>query len=199
MDEDDVEARLEAVERALADGETDLAAVAEAAERERELDDLRARVEDLESQLTDLAASVQAVRGYVGNVRTVNRDVERRADTALAKVEELERHGTDRDRRYPHEDADRANQRDGQSRVDGSDDDPPESPGEIARRITGRDESTRGRRAPRDGSGRDGVRRQPDGSERRAHPRDRSDTAPGTGRRDDEDGDGFLSGLRDAL
>ncbi|SDF16559.1 DUF7310 family coiled-coil domain-containing protein [Halorientalis regularis] len=200
MDEDDVEARLEAVERALADGETDLAAVAEAAERERELDELRGRVDDLESQLTDLAASVQAVRGYVGNVRTVNRDVERRADTALAKVEELERHGTDRNRRYPHDDADETGQHDGQSRVDGRDDDSPESPGDIARRITGRDESKQERRPPCDGSGRGGVRRQPDRSERRAHPRDRSDTATGPGRHDDdENGGGFLSDLRDAL
>jgi hypothetical protein len=196
MDGDDVEARLEAVERALADGETDLAAVAEAAERERELDELRARIDDLESQFADLAASVQAVRGYVGNVRTVNRDVERRADAALAKVEELERRGADR--RHPGEDAEGTSRPTGQSRADGRNDSPPESPGEIARRITGRDGSTRERRPPRDGSGPDGVRRQPDGSERWSRSREGSDATTGTGR-DDEEGRSLLSGLRDAL
>ena len=198
MDGDDVEARLEAVERALADGDADLTAVTESADRERELDELRTRVDDLESQLTDLAASVQAVRGYVGNVRTVNRDVERRADAALAKVEELERQGPDRDRREPDGDTDVSSQpTPGRPRSDGRDDEPPESPGDIARRITGRDDGQRERRPPRDGRGRDDTRHRPERTERRRQSRDRSGTPDGSDTDDDEDG--LLSGLRDAL
>ncbi|RXK48479.1 DUF7310 family coiled-coil domain-containing protein [Halorientalis pallida] len=198
MDGDDVEARLEAVERALADGDADLTGIGEAAERERKLEELRARVDDLESQVTDLSASVQAVRGYVGNVRTVNRDVERRADAALARVEELDRHGTDRGRRDSIPDADVSRQPGRhRPRSDGRDGDPPESPGDIARRITGREEGQHERRPPRDGRDRGGVRRQREGAGRRARSRDESGAPTGSDGRDDEDG--FLSGLRDAF
>jgi uncharacterized coiled-coil protein SlyX len=197
MDGDDVEARLEAVERALADGDADLTAVAEAAEREHELDELQARLDDLESRLTNLAASVQAVRGYVGNVRTVNRDVERRADAALAKVEELERHRPDRGRRESDGDTAASSQpTPGRARTDGRDDDPPESPGDIARRITGRDDEQRDRRRARDERRRDGRGRKREG-ERRRQSRDRSGGPAGSNAGDDEDG--LLSGLRDAF
>ena len=194
MDGDDVEARLEAVERALADGEADLTEITEAAEHARELDELRDRIDDLESEVTDLAASVQAVRGYVGNVRTVNQDVERRADAALAKVEELERRGTDREGRHSPEQSESAD------RTDGRGTDRTESPGDIARRITGRDEPERGRRSPRTGGGgRDGGgHRHADGN-RRTRPRSRDRSGPTTGSKRNDDEDGFLSGLRDAL
>jgi len=51
---------------------------------------LERRVADLEATVEELEAAVQAVRGYAGNVRAVNRDVERRASAALAKAEALE-------------------------------------------------------------------------------------------------------------
>jgi hypothetical protein len=40
--------------------------------------------------VSELEAATQALRGYVGNVRAVNRDIEQRADTALAKAESVE-------------------------------------------------------------------------------------------------------------
>ncbi|RBI63639.1 hypothetical protein DMJ13_03665 [halophilic archaeon] len=87
-DSDTLEERLHAVERTLADAEEppshDDAGLAATT------DDLAARLDDLEARVDELDAALQAVRGYVGNVRSVNEDVERRADTALAKVEALE-------------------------------------------------------------------------------------------------------------
>ena len=90
MSERDLEARLDAVERALTDGETDLTGLEEVADHAAEIDRLDERIESLESTVADLDAAVQAVRGYAGNVRAVNRDVERRASAALAKAETLE-------------------------------------------------------------------------------------------------------------
>jgi len=90
MSERDLEARLDAVERALTDGETDLTGLEEAADHAAEIDRLDERIESLESTVADLDAAVQAVRGYAGNVRAVNREVERRASAALAKAETLE-------------------------------------------------------------------------------------------------------------
>lgn len=76
-DRDSVERRLEAVERALAD------------EQPLERTD---RLDDFEDRVAELEAAVQAIRGYVGEVRAINEDVERRADRALRKAEALERH-----------------------------------------------------------------------------------------------------------
>ena len=76
-DRDSVERRLAAVERALSEEEP--------IERADRLDDLTDRVAELE-------AAVQAVRGYVGEVRAINEDVERRADRALRKAQAIERH-----------------------------------------------------------------------------------------------------------
>ena len=82
--------RLDAVERALTEDETDLAAVRERATLSAEVDRLETRVEELEAQVEELNAAIEAVRGYTGNVRAVNRAVERRASAALAKAEALE-------------------------------------------------------------------------------------------------------------
>ncbi|MEF8852081.1 MAG: hypothetical protein V5A44_08795 [Haloarculaceae archaeon] len=82
--------RLDAVERALTDGETDLTDVRDRAALSAEVDRLDARLDELEAQTEELGAAVEAVRGYAGNVRAVNRDVERRASAALAKAEALE-------------------------------------------------------------------------------------------------------------
>lgn len=98
MSEPDLEARIDAVERAVTDGDADLDGIRESAALSGDVDDLDARVSDLEERLADLEAAVQAVRGYAGNVRAVNRDVERRANAALAAVERLERSITDPER-----------------------------------------------------------------------------------------------------
>ena len=75
-DRDSLSRRLDAVERALPEEEP--------LERADRLDDLETRVAELE-------AAVQAIRGYVGEVRAINEDVERRADRALRKAEAVER------------------------------------------------------------------------------------------------------------
>lgn len=76
-DRESVERRLDAVERALAEGEP--------------IDRID-RLDELETRLVELEAAVQALRGYVGSVRAVNEDVERRADHAIRKVDAIERH-----------------------------------------------------------------------------------------------------------
>lgn len=85
-DEDAIERRLAAVERALTDGHDpdDLAALRDGAALADRVEDLEAATAELERRADDLDAAVQALRGYVGNVRHVNRRVERRADAALA-------------------------------------------------------------------------------------------------------------------
>ncbi len=78
---DELADRVATLERALSDG----------AGSEDHPSDPPADVEDrlatVESDLADLEAAVQAVRGYVGQVRHVNREVERTAETALAVAE----------------------------------------------------------------------------------------------------------------
>jgi uncharacterized coiled-coil protein SlyX len=75
-DRDSIDRRLAAVERALAEDQP--------LERTDRLDDLEGRVAELE-------AAVQALRGYVGSVRAVNEEVERRADRAFRKARAVER------------------------------------------------------------------------------------------------------------
>lgn len=86
----DLSARLTAVERALTDDDTPVVDLEDAAELTARLDDLEATIEELDSRLAELDAATQALRGFLGGVRAVNRDVERRANAALAKVESLE-------------------------------------------------------------------------------------------------------------
>lgn len=83
--------RIAAVERAVTDGETDLVALEEGAGFVGRMDAMETRVADLEERVVDLEAATQALRGYVGDVRAVNDEVERRADLALGKAEEVER------------------------------------------------------------------------------------------------------------
>lgn len=87
---DDLRERVEAVERALTDGEGDLTALAEGAAAAERVAALEDDVEELREEVADLSAATQAIRGYVGNVRSVNESVEERADAALAAVESLE-------------------------------------------------------------------------------------------------------------
>lgn len=51
---------------------------------------LEARLDDVEARLDRLDADLQAVRGFAGELDTVNDAVERRADAALAAVDRLE-------------------------------------------------------------------------------------------------------------
>ncbi|MFB6129698.1 MAG: hypothetical protein ABEJ28_02640 [Salinigranum sp.] len=85
-----LEARLSAVERAVSGGETDLADVADAATIERRVSELESTVERIDERVAELDAAVQAVRGFAGGIRAVDRAVERRADLALAKAEAIE-------------------------------------------------------------------------------------------------------------
>ncbi|MEF8837932.1 MAG: hypothetical protein V5A18_00320 [Haloarculaceae archaeon] len=81
------EDRLATVERALTDGETDLEAVAEGAATAEQVADLEDRLGRLEDEVADLDAATQALRGYVGEVRSINEDVEETAASAMAKAE----------------------------------------------------------------------------------------------------------------
>ncbi|MFC4358756.1 hypothetical protein ACFO0N_12465 [Halobium salinum] len=107
-DTSDLDRRLRAVERTLTDGTLDagdgdadtrtdgardhgLDALPERAALAARLGEVETQLETVESRLDELDAATQAVRGYVGGVRAVNRDVERRADAALAAVDRLER------------------------------------------------------------------------------------------------------------
>lgn len=88
--------RLRAVERALSDTDrefTDIEQVATLADGVEQLGD---RLSAVERQVGELEATTQALRGYVGAVRSVNEDVEHRAETALAAVRSVERR-VDRD------------------------------------------------------------------------------------------------------
>lgn len=90
MEERRLEARIEALERAVTDGEP-IPELAEAAAATADAADREERVDDLEARVAELEAATQALRGYVGNVRSVNESVEERADAAVARVDDLER------------------------------------------------------------------------------------------------------------
>jgi uncharacterized coiled-coil protein SlyX len=85
-----LDARLTALERAVTDGESDLQTLADTATADARLDELEARTSEIETRLDELDAAVQALRGYAGGVRAVNREVERRADAALSAVDRLD-------------------------------------------------------------------------------------------------------------
>jgi hypothetical protein len=87
---DDLTRRLEAVERAVTDGHTDLASLHDAADAEARLAELERRLDEVDARLADLDATAQALRGYLGGVDGVAEDVERRAALALAKAEAVE-------------------------------------------------------------------------------------------------------------
>jgi hypothetical protein len=87
---DELEARIEALERAVTEGDHDLSELATEGETRERLAAVEAELGDLADRVAELEAATQALRGYAGNVRAVNRDVEQRADAALAKAESLE-------------------------------------------------------------------------------------------------------------
>ena len=83
--------RVRTVERAVTDGDQTFPAVDDIAELTERIDALERELEELDERTADLEGATQALRGYVGNVRSVNERVEQRADTALAATERLER------------------------------------------------------------------------------------------------------------
>lgn len=78
--------RLRAVERAITDSEASIPDIADGATAAAEREAIESRLDDLESRVEELEAATQAIRGYIGSVRAVNREVERRADLALARA-----------------------------------------------------------------------------------------------------------------
>ena len=88
-DEETLDRRLRAVERTLTDGE-DVESAPDSGALADRVETLEAELVDARDRITELEAATQALRGYVGNVRSVNEDVERRADAALAAVERVE-------------------------------------------------------------------------------------------------------------
>ena len=86
--DDRLEERLRAVERALTGTDDAVADLGDEASASAEREELSTRLDDLEARVAELEAATQAVRGYVGSIRSVNQAVERRADLALAKASE---------------------------------------------------------------------------------------------------------------
>jgi hypothetical protein len=78
--------RLSAVERAVTGSDAAVADLGDGAAAAAEREAIESRVAELESRVEELEAATQAVRGYVGSIRAVNREVERRADLALARA-----------------------------------------------------------------------------------------------------------------
>jgi len=90
--------RLDAVERALTGSDRSVESIADEAAAADERASLADRLSALESRVDELEAATQAVRGYAGAIRAVNRDVERRAELALARATAAhEGYTTDRD------------------------------------------------------------------------------------------------------
>lgn len=88
---DDLRSRIAAVERACTgDTDADLTELADAAEATAELRRASTRLDDLEARVAELESATQALRGYVGSIRAVNERVEGRADRALAATRETE-------------------------------------------------------------------------------------------------------------
>lgn len=89
-DDETLERRLRAVERTLTDGDHDVTTLGDAAELADRVETLETDLAEARDRIVELEAATQAIRGYVGEVRSVNDDVERRADAALAAVDRLE-------------------------------------------------------------------------------------------------------------
>lgn len=91
--------RLRAVERALTGDDLPVADLTDDSTATAERDALDGRLSEIEDRVEELEAATQALRGYVGSIRAVNREVERRADLALATATDVrvdgmeDRHG----------------------------------------------------------------------------------------------------------
>jgi hypothetical protein len=91
-----LEARLDALERAVTDGESDTGDVHPSHHTPPEGPDAESPTEvatglaDLTDRVAELEADLEAVRGLLDGVQAVDDDVERRANLALAKAESVE-------------------------------------------------------------------------------------------------------------
>ncbi|GAB7009995.1 DUF7310 family coiled-coil domain-containing protein [Halorubrum trueperi] len=83
---DRIDERLRAVERALTGSDSTVADIEDSAAATAERREIESRLGDLEARVEELEAATQALRGYAGSIRAVNREVERRADLALARA-----------------------------------------------------------------------------------------------------------------
>ncbi|WP_254273715.1 DUF7310 family coiled-coil domain-containing protein [Haloarcula marina] len=83
--------RVQTVERAVTDGDHEFPEATDLAELEGRVAALERRLTGIDERTTELEAATQALRGYVGNVESVNERVEERADAALAATDRLER------------------------------------------------------------------------------------------------------------
>jgi len=116
--------RVAALERAVTDGHAD-DGLPDAASLAARVDDIEATVEEQDDRLAELEAAVQALRGFAGGVRSIDDEIELRANTAIARVDRLEAELTraetatptdaeiDRDRFGGDEGAEAGDQRDG--------------------------------------------------------------------------------------
>ncbi|WP_135302168.1 DUF7310 family coiled-coil domain-containing protein [Haloarcula amylovorans] len=89
-DVETLEERVRTVERAVTDGDHEFPEATNLADLHARIERVEERLTELDDRTSELEAATQALRGYVGNVRSVNQDVERRADAALSAVEGLE-------------------------------------------------------------------------------------------------------------
>ncbi|WP_226039098.1 hypothetical protein [Natrinema sp. DC36] len=85
-----IERRLSTVERAVVDGDLELAAVGDAASLTEDLAALTDRIDAHEQRIADLEGRIDALDGLVGSVESVNETVEKRANGAVAAVDRLE-------------------------------------------------------------------------------------------------------------
>lgn len=90
-DIDRLDQRLSAVERVVVDGDVTLEELSELAATIETVSALEARLDEQERRMADLEAAAQSVEGYVGNVESINDDVERHAASAVATADRLER------------------------------------------------------------------------------------------------------------
>jgi len=89
-DRERLDRRLRAVERTLTGDDHDLDALQQRGDLARRVEELEEQLDSAQRRIDELEAATQALRGYVGNVRSVNEDVEQRADAAVAAVDRLE-------------------------------------------------------------------------------------------------------------
>ncbi|WP_302080975.1 DUF7310 family coiled-coil domain-containing protein [Salinibaculum rarum] len=101
MDET-LEDRLAALERAIADGEHDFEALATDGAVADRVQTVESDLETLTDRVAELEAATQALRGYVGNVRSVNEETRERADLALETAEQARAEAADSDSETAH-------------------------------------------------------------------------------------------------
>lgn len=149
-DTETLAARLDAVERALVDGDGDLTDVQTATDLDERLTTVETRLDELAESMAEQEAALLAVRGYVGAVRSVNESVEQKADLALARTEgrdETDGAGPqsyeEGDRANPTDVGTRANQPDGETRANPSDDGTRANPSDDENRTNPGDDENR--------------------------------------------------------